>query len=365
MVHPPAFWRHGVRSFWPVLLAPLGVAVAAVTARRIARSGWRAPVPVICCGNVTVGGAGKTTLALDLAARLRARGVAVHILLRGYGGAVGSGCRGMRRGAYRDVLRGAHRDLSREAKRDLSRGAYCVAPGDPASLVGDEALLLAEIAPTWVGGDRAVSARAAIAAGAEALLLDDGLQNPTLIKDLSLLVVDGGSGFGNGRVLPAGPLREPVAAGAARCQAAVLIGTDDTGAVAQLPAGLPVLHARLEQGPEIFDHIGQRVLAFAGIGRPEKFFDGLARAGVIVVARKPFPDHHAYSAREIQHVLETAARLRATVVTTPKDAVRLPPALLAEVRVVGVRLAWQDDAAIEHLLEMAVGRSPSHDLPRT
>jgi len=336
MRRPPAFWRHGVRSPWPVLLAPLGAVVAAVTARRIARAGWRAPVPVICCGNVTVGGAGKTTLALDLAARLRARGVAVHILLRGYGGTAGGGRRGMQPGAHR------------------------VAPGDPASLVGDEALLLANVAPTWVGGDRAASARAAVAAGAEALLLDDGLQNPTLIKDLSLLVVDGGGGFGNGHVLPAGPLREPVAAGAARCQAAVLIGTDATGAAALLPAGLPMLHARLQQGPEIAEVVGRRVLAFAGIGRPEKFFDGLVQAGVTVVARTPFPDHHAYSARDIQDVLETAKRLHATAVTTSKDAVRLSPALLAQVRVVGVRLVWDDDAAIDGLLEVAGGLSPRH-----
>jgi tetraacyldisaccharide 4'-kinase len=328
MRRPPAFWRHGVRSVWPALLAPIGAVVAAVTARRIASPGWRAPVPVICCGNVTVGGAGKTTLALDLANRLRARGVAVHVLLRGYGG--------------------------------TSRGVRHVAPGDPVSLVGDEALLLAEIAPTWVGADRAASARAAVAAGAQALLLDDGLQNPSLAKDLSLLVVDGGGGFGNGHVLPAGPLREPVAAGAARCQAAVLIGADETGAVARLPSELPLLPARLEQGPEIAGLLGQRAFAFAGIARPEKFFDGLEQAGVTIVARRPFSDHHPYTAPEIQDVLETATRLDAIAVTTPKDAVRLQPALRAGVRVVGVRLVWDDEAVIENLLD---GQITSRDRP--
>ena len=328
---PPGFWRHGIRSFWPMLLSPIGAVVAGVTARRVVRAGWRAPVPVICCGNVTVGGTGKTTLALDLTARLRARGIAVHVLLRGYGGSV--------------------------------RGVHRVGPDDPAALAGDEALLLAQIAPTWVGADRAASAREAVAEGAQALVMDDGLQNPTLVKTLSLLVVDGGSGFGNGHVLPAGPLREPIAAGAARCQAVVLIGADETGATAQMPRNLPVLRARLQQGPEVAALVGQRVLAFAGIARPEKFFDGLERAGVSVAARRPFPDHHAYTVRELQDVLETAARLGAEATTTPKDAVRLPPVLRAQVRVVGVRLMWEDEAAIEHLLDVVVGRSPGCGCP--
>ena len=192
MPHPPRFWRRD--GVLPRLLSPFAAVTAAVTARRVTRPGWHAPVPVICCGNVTVGGAGKTTVALDLGARLVARGQTVHFLLRGYGGTV--------------------------------RGPHRVAAGDTAAEVGDEALLLAAVAPTWIGADRVASARAAVAAGAEVLVLDDGLQNPGLHKDLSLLVVDGTSGFGNGRVLPAGPLREPVAAGAARCQAAVLIGPD-------------------------------------------------------------------------------------------------------------------------------------------
>jgi tetraacyldisaccharide 4'-kinase len=326
-LRPPAIWRHGAHTPWPTLLTPLSAITAAITAHRIARPGWRAAVPVICCGNVTVGGAGKTTLALDLAHRLSARGIAVHILLRGYGG--------------------------------TARGTHRVAPTDPAALVGDEALLLAELAPTWTGADRAASARAAIAAGAKLLLLDDGLQNPTLAKDLSLLVVDGAGGLGNGHVLPAGPLREPIAACAARCHAAVLIGADATGTIAHLPPSLKILRAHLEQGPEIASLIGQRVLAFAGIARPEKFFDGLAQAGVTLVARRPFPDHHPFTDRELRDVIETATRMQAIPVTTPKDAVRIQPALRAQIHTVGVRLVWEDAAAIERLLDQVGAPPPS------
>ena len=312
----PAFWSRD--GMLPRILSPLSAIVAAVTARRVARPGWRAPVPVICCGNVTVGGAVKTTLAIDLASRLLARGIAVHILLRGYGGS--------------------------------SRGPRRVMADDPATLVGDEALLLARIAPTWIGADRAASARLAVAAGARVLLMDDGLQNPGLAKDLSILVIDGESGFGNGRVLPAGPLREPVSAGAARCQIAVLIGDDLSGATPQLPPDFPVLRARLAQDQAIDALKGRPVLAIAGIARPAKFFDPLVRAGALVVETRAFPDHHPFTRAELEAVLARGGETGAVVVTTPKDAVRLPPDLRAHFTVVGVRLDWDDPARIEALL---------------
>jgi tetraacyldisaccharide 4'-kinase len=319
-MHAPAFWA---RDGWlPHVLAPFSVITRIATARRVARPGWRAPVPVICCGNVTVGGAGKTTLVLDLAQRLAAQGRRVHVLLRGYGGSV--------------------------------RGTRRVTPGDDPAVVGDEGLLLADVAPVWVGGDRGASGREAVAAGADVLLMDDGLQNPSLSKDLSLLVIDGLSGFGNGRLLPAGPLREPVKAGAARCAAAVLIGDDRCGAVAQLPAGLPVLRADLVQTPEVAALRGRRVLAFAGIAVPEKFFAGLEREGVELAGRRPFPDHHPFTAGEIAALLDEARKLGAVPVTTPKDAARLPGRDLA-IRVVGVRLRWHDEAALARILEHVLG----------
>ncbi len=325
MPRAPRFWAADGGRVLPALLAPLAAAVAAATARRVARPGWRAPVPVLCVGNATVGGAGKTTVALDLAQRLRAAGRAPHVLLRGYGGA--------------------------------ARGVRRVSPGDTAALVGDEALLLAAVAPTWVGADRAAAARAAVAAGAGVLVMDDGLQNPGLVKDLSLLVIDGGFGFGNGRVLPAGPLREPAAAAAARCGAAVLIGPDRHSARAALPPGLPVLSARLDPGPEAAGLRGARVLAFAGIARPEKFFASLDDAGALVVARESFPDHHAFAPRELARLRARAAELGAVPVTTAKDAVRLPAEVRAVVRVLGVRLVWQDPGAVDALLA-AVFRRP-------
>ena len=315
---PPAFWR--TNGIMARALSPIAAVVARSTARRIAKPGWRAPVPVICCGNATLGGAGKTTLALDLAARLRARGVAVHCISRGYGG--------------------------------RAPGPLLVEPAiHTAGMVGDEPLLLAAVAPTWVGADRAASARAAVAAGAEALLMDDGLQNPGLVQDAALLVIDGATGFGNGRVVPAGPLREPAAVAARRCRAAVMIGMDQRGARAALPAVLPVLNAWLV--PDQALH-GRRVVAFAGIARPAKFHATLTQAGATLTATVDFADHHRFRLTELQSVFAKAAEMGAVAVTTPKDLVRIPPAWRGKVQAVGVRLEWADPAAVDRLLTEAV-----------
>jgi tetraacyldisaccharide 4'-kinase len=331
-MRPPGFWQRRGDSTAAALLSPFGKLVAAATARRIARTGWQAPVPVICVGNVTLGGTGKTTVALDLGQRLHRQGARVHFLTRGYGGSV--------------------------------RGVHRVRPGDGAGAVGDEALLLAEVAPTWVGADRAASARAAVAERAEVLVMDDGLQNPTLVKDISLLVVDGAVGFGNGRVFPAGPLREPVVAGAARCQAAVLIGPDTAGARSELPPDLPVLQARLLPSESMASLARRPVLAVAGIARPGKFFTMLEEADIELAERAEFPDHHPFTASELKRLRQEAKRSGLALVTTPKDAVRLPSDVLTEFTVIGVEIVWENEEAIEGLIRRAAARLPRRNSRR-
>jgi tetraacyldisaccharide 4'-kinase len=323
----PGFWVGGSGGLAPLLLSPFSAIYAAATARRMARPGWQAPVPVICCGNATAGGAGKTTVALDLGRRLADRGVAAHFLLRGYGGS--------------------------------ARGPLRVDPAShDSTMVGDEALLLADIRPTWISADRAAGAQAAVAGGAQAIVMDDGLQNPTLAKDLSLLVIDGGFGFGNGRIIPAGPLREPIAAAAARSHAAVLIGRDETGALDLLPPGLPVLRANLVPGPEAEMLAGQPVFAFCGIASPRKFFATLQEAGAVVAGREAFADHYPYDDGDIEELLAQADALRAVPVTTKKDFVRIPPKFRSRVTVVTVGLKWEESARIEALLDPLAGRVP-------
>lgn len=312
----PDFWQ-GDRLLSRLLVPAAALYHLADRLNRARRRTERVPVPVICVGNLVAGGAGKTPVALALAERLRALGHRPHFLSRGHGGR-----------------------LTGPLRVDPARHT--------AAEVGDEPLLLAAAAPAWIARHRPAGARAAAQAGATVIVMDDGFQNPTLARDLALVVVDGAVGFGNGRVLPAGPLREPVAAGLARADALVVIGADATGAARHLPAGRPILGARLvADGPDL---AGQRVLAFAGIGRPAKFFATCADLGADLVGTVAFADHHPYTTADLAPLLARAEAAGARPVTTAKDAVRLPPDVRARVTVVPVRLAWDAAAAVDALL---------------
>ena len=317
VVRAPDFWGKGNAGLISAALLPVAwIYGMAARLRFMTARSWGAPVPVLCVGNLVAGGAGKTPVALSLGARLLERGVAAHFLTRGYGG--------RNPGPLRV-------DSDRHDFHE----------------VGDEALLLARCAPTWVARDRAAGARAAIADGAAAIVMDDGLQNPSLEKDLSLVVVDGGYGFGNGRLMPAGPLRESVAAGLARVHGVVVIGADQTG-VAQLAPR--VLGARLKPGPEAAALSGKAVVAFAGIGNPEKFFDTLRSIGCRVEAAHAFSDHHPFTAAEIDRVRRQARDLGAVPVTTAKDAVRMPSNAENGIQVLTITLEWEDEAVLDTLL---------------
>ena len=291
----PAFWWRdaGLAS---ALLAPLAALYGAVAARRMRRAGRAAGIPVVCVGNLTLGGAGKTPTALAVGEMLQAAGRRPCFLSRGYGGALA--------------------------------GPVMVEPGrHSAREVGDEALLLARLAPTVVARDRVAGAAAARAAGAGIVVLDDGFQNPALNKDRALVVIDARRGIGNGRVFPAGPLRAPLAAQLACAHALLVIGTGEAAAAIEGVArarGLPVFHGRLAPDPAAVAALaGRRVLAFAGIGDPEKFFASLRAAGIDVVRARSFPDHHRYTGAEAAALVAAAAREALDLVTTEKDLARL------------------------------------------
>ncbi|MGE5477032.1 MAG: tetraacyldisaccharide 4'-kinase [Bacteroidales bacterium] len=319
----PDFWHHP--SLASRLLAPLGSLYAWVVARRLAEAEeYRPAVPVICVGNIVTGGAGKTPVCMAVVERLRARGRQPHLLTRGYGGS--------------EVGPRAVDPIRHDAAR-----------------VGDEALLLAQCAPTWVARWRPDGALAAAEMGADILVMDDGFQNPSIAKDLSLVVVDGAYGFGNGLPMPAGPCRETVAAGLARADAVVVVGEDKAG-IAGRCGDLPILQGRLVPGPEAAGFKGRKVVAFAGIGRPAKFFATLEDVGAELVATHSFPDHHAFTRAELAELVAEAERHGALLATTAKDAVRVPQDLRAALSVLTVRLEWDTPEALDLLLDRVDSR---------
>jgi len=327
----PAFWWAD-RSPAATLLAPVGTLYGAIAARRMVRPGRKAPVPVICVGNFTLGGAGKTPTSIALAQLLLESGHYPFFLSRGYGGRVAG-------------------PVQVEHQRAFE--------------VGDEPLLLRRIAPTIVAHDRPAGARAAAIAGADAIVMDDGLQNPSVEKDLAIAVIDGRRGIGNGRIFPAGPLRAPLEAQLDHIDAVLVVGSVGRAAERVIDVtqrrGLPVLHGELRPALDAVAALaGKPVLAFAGIADPDKFFATLEAHGIPTVIRKSFPDHHRYAVDEMAALVACAQRESLTLVTTEKDMVRLrgePGAadLIARSTVLPVMLAFRDTSAVEAMLHDVIG----------
>ncbi|WP_333587363.1 tetraacyldisaccharide 4'-kinase [Phenylobacterium sp.] len=329
----PRWWyvRHGAPApLTRTLLRPASWLWAGVTARKIARAKPEAaPVPVICVGNLTMGGTGKTPVVAELLRRLNSQGLAAHGLSRGYGGRL-------------------------TGPLEVDRAAHTAAD------VGDEPLMLAQGARIWISRDRPAGARAAAAAGARAVVMDDGHQNPALRKDLSLVVVDGETRngdwpFGDGAVFPAGPMREPLKAGLARADAVVLMLPADLDApdpeLLALLAPTPVLIARLVPaapppgGPQV---------GFAGVGKPWKVEKALQAAGCQLADFAPLPDHFAYDEATLLRLQRRAEDFGAGLVTTEKDWVRLPAEWRGRVAAWPVRAAFEDEKALDEILARAL-----------
>jgi len=321
-MRPPEFWirRDPVSRLLVAILSPLGWLYGSSVAWRAAHTNrYRSRLKVVCVGNLTAGGTGKTPTAMEIGRALIARGARPVFLSRGHGG--------------------------------RAKGPVFVAAGDAASIVGDEPLLLATIAPVIVSRDRAAGAKLAEKSGFDTIIMDDGHQNFSLHKDLSLIVIDAETRFGSERVLPAGPLREPVSEGIQRADAVILNGEASPAVLAQNT--LPTIRAHLAPATDE-SWSGRRVVAFAGIGRPQKFFALLSSLGAQVIEARPFADHHRYTPSELAQLRATAHSTNATLVTTEKDLVRLPPDERHDILTLPVRITFDDRERFERLLDRLV-----------
>ena len=324
----PDFWYADPDDSVAFILRPLGWVYALVgRLRAIMTTPFQTSVPVVCVGNLTAGGTGKTPLAIAIGGRLKARGLRVAFLSRGYGA-------------------------------DIPGAMIVDATQDLAADVGDEPLMLAQYAMTVVSPDRPAGARLAVSRGAQVIVMDDGFQNPSLAKDLSFVVVDAAKGFGNGCVIPAGPLRESVEDGVGRADALILMGQGS----AKVPSLKPVIKAELVPARDEASRLkDQAVVAFAGIGQPQKFFATATACGALVKFSKEFPDHHSYSADDLAELVELAKRNDAKLLTTEKDWLRLPLTFRSNVDVLKVTAQFDKESAsqLDQFIEQCLKKFPA------
>lgn len=310
----PEYWQ--TDSFLSKLLAPISVFYGFITQLRLKfHKSPKVDVPVICIGNITAGGTGKTPVSLAIARMLINDVYHPFFITRGYGGKI------------KNVIVNNKKHTPKD--------------------VGDEPLLLSKIAPVAVNPNRYKAAKLAIKEGADLIIMDDGFQNPSLHKDLSFLVFDGSYGIGNGKIIPSGPLRETFEDGIKRADALIIMGEDKHKLAKRTK--LPVFFAHIEAPQTV---LGKRdIIAFAGIGHPQKFYQTLKEQGFNLIKTFDFPDHHFYNKKELENIIIEAQRLNADIYTTGKDFVKIPHSQQNRIKVLEISVVWEKPEALLNFIK--------------
>ena len=313
----PKYWQSN--SFISKLLTPLGYIYGALTGLRIKlKKSKKAEIPVICIGNITAGGTGKTPVSISVAKLLSGEMFHPYFVSRGYGGKL------------QNVIVNNKKHTAHD--------------------VGDEPLLLSAQAPVVVNADRYKAAQTATEQGADVVIMDDGFQNPGLHKDLSFLVFDGHYGIGNGKIIPAGPLRETLENGIKRADAVIILGKDKHNLAQR--CGLPVFFGHTEAAQTTINN--QDVIAFAGIGHPQKFYHTLKQQGFNVVKTIDFPDHHFYTREDLDAIVKEAQKLNAQIYTTGKDFVKIPPLYSQDINVLEIAVVWDKPEELLNFIKQKI-----------
>ena len=319
MFKAPKFWYQKKDTFRSNILYPLSLIFRFGTKlRNIISKKNNISIPIICIGNIVIGGAGKTPVALKIGKLLKLQGYNPHFVSRGYGG--------------------------------LEKNNTLVKNWHSAKSVGDEALLLAEIAPTWVGDNRNKSFQLAKENGADCIIMDDGFQNPTLQKDFSIVVINGEQGFGNKRVIPSGPLRESIARGLSRTNLIIVIGEITNDVKKKIANNVPIIYANFEisKNNQIFKN--QKIIAFAGIAYPEKFYNSLKDQGGVIEKEVSYPDHHIFDENDVLYLAELANKKKSILVTTKKDFVRIPKSYRSLISTLNGEIKFDDESLLLEIL---------------
>jgi len=323
MLKAPKFWSQKKDSYLSRSLYPLSLLFRLGTkVRNFASTSKKSPLPVICIGNIVVGGAGKTPVSLKIGKMLIKAGYKPHFISKGYAGIIKTST----------LVESWHSPTS----------------------VGDESILLSKVAPTWIGKNRNKSGEYAKMQGGDCLIMDDGFQNPRIYKDFSIIVINASQEFGNKRVMPSGPLRESIKMGLTRTNLVVIIGDTADDLKKLIPNHIPIMSAKFIINKENKIFKGQKITAFAGIAYPEKFFTSLAEQGAQIVKEVIYPDHHIYLENDLLNLAEIANKTQSILVSTQKDFVRIPKSYRSLVNTLEGEIVFDNEELLLKILSNVV-----------